>query len=196
MYRNLLITIFCCLPLTAVAQNEMSKETLEKLLQTKIRTVQTFAYNPILIEAVKAQNAQNLSMETIKQRDEEWSNNDRITAFKMSLQRNKAGRYFKRNIDANAALAEAFLTDNQGANVAAYPATSDYWQGDEEKWIASYNNGEGALFIGPLEEDASTNTISAQISAPVKDKGQTIGVLVMGITLNYLEDKQQVVTQQ
>ena len=140
------------------------------------------------------QNAETLSLEMIQQRDEEWTASDRLTPFKLSLQRNKAGRFIKRSVEANPAIAEAFLTDNQGANVAAYPITSDYWQGDEEKWTASFNNGSGKLFIGPLEEDASSGTTSVQISAPVLDGGQTIGVLVMGITLNYLEEKQ--LTQQ
>ncbi|MCB1805254.1 MAG: PDC sensor domain-containing protein, partial [Candidatus Competibacteraceae bacterium] len=178
--------------LTVLAQNELSQEDLEHLLRIKIRTVQTFALNPILIEAVRLQNEQNLSLETIQQRDEKWSGSDRLTAFKLSLQRNKAGRFLKRNVDANDAIAEAFLTDNQGANVAAYPITSDYWQGDEEKWIEAYNNGDGKIYIGPIENDASTNMLSVQISAPVIDDTATIGVLVMGITLNYLQDKQQV----
>ena len=192
MFRKLLVCIVCCLPLTVLAQNELSQEDLEHLLRIKIRTVQTFALNPILIDAVRLQNEQNLSLETIQQRDEKWSGSDRLTAFKLSLQRNKAGRFLKRNVDANDAIAEAFLTDNQGANVAAYPITSDYWQGDEEKWIEAYNNGDGKIYIGPIENDASTNMLSVQISAPVIDDTATIGVLVMGITLNYLQDKQQV----
>ena len=195
MFKKLLMYLVCCLPLTALAQANFSEQELQRLLGIKIRTTQTFALNPILINAVRQQNAEGLSLETIQQRDQEWTASDKLTPFKLSLQRNKAGRFLKRTVEANPAIAEAFLTDNQGANVAAYPVTSDYWQGDEEKWTAAYNNGEGKLFIGPLEEDASTNTVSVQISAPVLDRGKTIGVLVMGITLNYLEEKQQVTQQ-
>jgi hypothetical protein len=183
------------LPLVAAAQSTVSQQDLEELLATKIRTVRTFAYNPILTAAVREQNAQNLSLETIQERDQKWSGAERMTAFKLSLQRNKAGRFLKRNVDANPALNEAFLTDNQGANVAAYPVTSAYWQGDEEKWTGSFNEGDGKVFIGPVEEDASTNTLSVQISAPVIDGDATIGVLVMGITFNYLQDKQQLTQQ-
>ena len=195
MFKKLLICLVCCLPLSALAQLNLSDQDLRRLLEIKVRTAQTFALNPILIDAVRQQNAENLSLETIQQRDQEWTANDRLTPFKLSLQRNKAGRFLKRTVDANPAIAEVFLTDNQGANVAAYPITSDYWQGDEEKWTAAFNNGDGTLFIGPLEEDASTSTVSVQISAPVLDRGATIGVLVMGITLNYLEEKQQVTQQ-
>lgn len=33
---------------------------------------------------------------------------------------------------------EAFVTDMLGANVAMFPATSDFWQGDEEAFIEAY----------------------------------------------------------
>ena len=97
----------------------------------------------------------------------------------------------KRQVERSTSFNEAFLTDNQGANVAAFPATSDYWQGDEEKWTASFQNGNGVLFIGPLEQDESTQTLAVQVSAPVFDRGRTVGVLVVGITFTYLEARQQ-----
>ena len=90
---------------------------------------------------------------------------------------------------AQPTLIEAFVMDNQGANVATYPFTSDYWQGDEEKWSASYNGGDGKVFVGPLELDTSTQTYAVQVSAPVLDRGETIGVLVVGVTIGYLEAK-------
>lgn len=37
---------------------------------------------------------------------------------------------------------EAFVTDAKGANVAAYPATSDYWQGDEDKFTKAFASGK------------------------------------------------------
>ena len=107
------------------------------------------------------------------------------------MQQNSAGKFLKRQVERSTSFNEAFLTDNQGANVAAFPATSDYWQGDEEKWTASFHNGNGILFIGPLETDQSTQTLAVQVSAPVFDRGRTIGVLVVGVTFTYLEARQQ-----
>ena len=173
----------------AIAQEEFSLKEKENILQVKIRTVQHMAFNPVIVNAVRQQNAQNLSLATIQQRDEEWKTADKLTPFKRSLQNSKAGKLLKRHVTFNDSFNEAFLTDNQGANVAAYPATSDYWQGDEEKWIKSFNNGNGKIFIGPIEEDESTQTAAVQISAPILDQGATIGVLVIGITLDYVESK-------
>jgi len=80
---------------------------------------------------------------------------------------------------------EIFLTDNQGANVAVYPATSDYWQGDETKWSEPFNSGK--VYVGQVEFDESTNTNAVQISVPVIDNGKTIGVLILGIKLSFIE---------
>ena len=178
--------------MTAVnAQQDISQSELEDLLKVKIRTVQHMALNPLLVRAVRQQNATGLTQEEIGRRDKAWRATKELTPFKLSLQTSPAGRFLKSQVERSASFNEAFLTDNQGANVAAYPATSDYWQGDEEKWSESFNNGNGRIHIGSLELDESTNTVAAQVSAPVLDRGRSIGVLVVGVTINYLETRRQ-----
>ncbi|HSS63167.1 MAG TPA: PDC sensor domain-containing protein [Gammaproteobacteria bacterium] len=174
----------------AQEQDAPSQKELKTLLKTKIRSVQHMALNPTVIRATRRQNSETLTLDLIKQRDEEWKSTKELTHFKRSLQENDAGRFLKRVIGINESFNEAFVTDNQGANVAAFPATSDYWQGDEEKWTASFNDGTGKVFIGPLEYDDSTKTYAVQISAPLYDRGTTIGVLVVGVTLDYLKTRQ------
>lgn len=175
----------------AGAQEDIGESELEDLLRVKTRTVQHMALNPLLVRAVRQQNAQRLSPEEIQRRDTAWKATKEITPFKLSLQTSPAGRFLRDQVQRSTSFNEAFLTDNQGANVAAYPATSDYWQGDEEKWEASYNGGDGKIYIGALELDESTNTVAAQVSAPVLDRGKTIGVLVVGVTISYLQTKRQ-----
>lgn len=176
-------------PGLVAAQEEIDQSELQELLRNKMRTVQHMALNPALIQAVRRQNAEHLDMNTIKQRDDEWKATKKLTPLKRSLQQNSAGQMLERYVSRNPSLNEAFLTDNQGANVAAFPATSDYWQGDEEKWTASFNEGAGKLFLGPVERDESTNTLAVQVSAPLFHQGETIGVLVVGVTFDYLNTK-------
>jgi len=174
---------------TTFAEQAPNQEDLEILLKTKIRSVQHMALNPTVIRAARGQNSENLTLEEIQKRDSEWRQTESLTHYKRSLQENSAGRFLKRMVGLNKTFNEAFLTDNQGANVAAYPATSDYWQGDEEKWSESFNGGNGIIFLGPLEYDESTKAYAVQISAPLHDRGETIGVLVVGVTVDYLEAK-------
>jgi hypothetical protein len=176
-------------PGLVVAQEKIDQDELKVLLRNKMRTVQHMALNPALIQAVRRQNAEGLEMDNIKKRDEEWKATKDLTPLKRSLQENSAGKMLRRYVTRNPSLNEAFLTDNQGANVAAFPATSDYWQGDEEKWTASFNDGAGRLFLGPVERDESTNTMAVQVSAPLFHQGETIGVLVVGVTFDYLSTK-------
>ena len=177
-------------PNLALADEIALNADLESLLKVKIRTVQHMALNPVLVEAVRTQNEEDLKLAEIKKRDDEWRKTKELTHFKRELQENAAGSLLRTYVSRNKALNEAFLTDNMGANVAAFPPTSDYWQGDEEKWSESYNEGEGRIFVGPLEYDESTKTTAVQISAPLLHQGETIGVLIVGVTVDYLESKQ------
>ena len=178
-------------PGTTFSQSERSQGELQELLKVKIRTVQHMALNPILIRAARAQNSQGLSMQVITQRDDQWRATKELTPLKIELQGNAAGRFLRENVRRLEAINEAFLTDAQGANVAAFPPTSDYWQGDEDKWSESFNEGDGRIHVGAIELDESTQAYAAQISAPVFDRGRTIGVLVVGVTVNYLEEREK-----
>lgn len=169
-----------------IAQQQIPPGELEELLRVKIRAVKRLAANTVIVDAVKEQNAKDLSLDEIKRIDDEWQATKELTPFKKSLQTNRAGKRLKRSVRRNPTYGEAFLTDNKGANVAAYPATSDYWQGDEKKFIASYDNGEGKVVIGPVEYDESSKTHAAQVSVPILDDGKAIGVLIVGVELDYI----------
>ena len=188
--KNLFLALLC-MPALALAEGGLDQEQIEDLLGIKIRFATHMAFNPSIIRAVELQNQAALTLETIKQRDEIWKNaGDKPNSLIREITQNDVARYFQRRVENNAAIDEVFLTDNQGANVAAFPPTSDYWQGDEEKWAASYNYGNGKVFIGPLEYDDSTRKTQVQISAPVISNDNTIGVLVLGVSVDYLEGRQ------
>lgn len=154
---------------------------MQSVIATHALRVKAWAAYPLLIEAVKDQNQQNISLEEIKRIDSDWlagKADDLATA----LMDNPVGQYLTEKINKNKFLyTEAFLCDNQGAVVGEYPKTTDYWQGDEDKFIQSYNNGKGRDYIGPLMFDESTQAYSVQVSVPVLYGGRTIGVLVVGL---------------
>lgn len=189
--KKILIAMLLIAPGLLQAQGELSQEEIENLLGVKIRFATHMAFNPSIIRAVEQQNSQKIALAEIKQRDDAWKGADgKLIPLIRETTQNDVAQYFQRRVENNSSIDEVFLTDNQGANVAAFPATSDYWQGDEEKWTASYNNGEGVVFIGPLEFDDSTQKTLVQISAPVISNDETIGVLVLGVSVDYLEGKQ------
>ena len=191
MYLKILLMLFMFSPSLLLAQTNLDEAQIEELLGVKIRFASHMAYNPIIIRAVEAQNSQKISLAEIKKRDEIWTGDDNSSnALIREITRNDVARYFRRRVENNSAIDEVFLTDNQGANIAAYPPTSDYWQGDEEKWTASFNGGNGVVFIGPLELDESTNKTQVQVSAPIVSNEKTIGVLILGVSVDYISAQQ------
>ncbi len=139
-----------------------------------------WANSPLIYNFLIEQNNKNISLETIKAIDREWiAGNQNELA--ISLQENKIGKYLKEKVLSSPLIVEAFLCDKRGAVIALFPKTTDYWQGDEDKFIKSYGNGNGRIYLGPLSFDKSTNTYSVQISVPVNDWNDTIGVLVVGL---------------
>ena len=191
MHKKLLIAMFMVFPLLSQAEGGLSDAEIEELLEVKIRFATHMAFQPNIIRAVESQNSEKLTLAQIKERDALWVDaNGGGNSLIREITRNDIARYLQRRVENNAAIDEVFITDNQGANVAAYPPTSDYWQGDEGKWTSSFNAGDGKVFIGPLEPDASTNKTQVQISAPIISNDATIGVLVMGVSVDYLSAQQ------
>jgi hypothetical protein len=171
----------------AAAQQTLDRQEVLDRLDGKLRGVRHIAFHPEIVRAVRTQNNEGLSMELIQQRDAEWRAAQQETDLQRSLSQRRASQVLKTLVERNPDFSEAFATDNQGANVAMFPATSDYWQGDEAKWTNSFNDGEGRVWIGEVELDESSGLVAVQVSVPILDQGETIGVLVIGITQDYLQ---------
>ena len=168
------------------AQAEMSQADLQNLLKDRIDGLQFLTKNAMLLQAVQEQNRKQVSLDEIKKIDKEWIAG--TSPLIKELQENKVGKFLKNIIVQQAdTYSEVFLTDDQGANVACYPATSDYWQGDEAKFIKSYNGGNGTVYVGPASFDESTKTNAVQISVPMIYNDKAIGVLIIGVKVSVLE---------
>ena len=161
----LLTSSVCCVKTYAQGPlydyNEIQLAILEQA-----KTVVTMAGSESIIRAVEEHNSLGLAMDEILSRDKQWISSNGSEAFKISLQENRAGVILKSMVLRNRAMySEAFLTGHKGANVGAYPSTSDYWQGDEEKFTIAFNQGRGQLLITPVEFDKSSGTYAAQVAA-------------------------------
>lgn len=80
-----------------------------------------------------------------------------------------------------------FVMDNLGANVCMSDKTSDHWQGDEPKFTESYKGGQGAVHIGDVIFDDSTQAYLVQVSVPVTDGGTVIGAITIGVDVDKVE---------
>ena len=85
----------------------------------------------------------------------------------------------------NGLFTEIFVMDNKGLNVGQSSATSDYWQGDEDKWQQSFLKGPDAVFVDGMKFDTSAGQYLRQISVSVNDpqSGDAIGAVTVGVNV-------------
>lgn len=149
--------------------------------------------DPTIVEAVKAQNARNagLSQADIDALDQQWRAETSAGSKPLieATLSNPLSQYLKKLKDDSQGLyTEIFVMDAKGLNVGQSDVTSDYWQGDEDKWQRTYPVGPDALLIGEVEQDESTQRFQTQVSLSVVDPadGAVIGAVTVGIDVETL----------
>ncbi len=140
--------------------------------------------DPVIVAAVKAQNAKGVSLDDIKAMDAKWKEHAGVADYMQALMNSEVGQHIRKIQESKKYYAEIFVMDNQGANVAMTDKTSDYWQGDEAKFQKSFAGGKGAVFVDEVEFDDSAQAYLCQVSVPVVDGGKVIGAITFGIDVD------------
>lgn len=150
----------------------------------------------IIVRTVKEANKEaTRTLEEIKQLDNKWRETQGIDGWIGGFLNNPCANYLKEvqktAIKTEKSLyAELFLMDKQGNIVAETNKTTDYWQGDENKFIKSFADGNGAIFIDEPFFDESTKGYLIQVSVPIRDPDtqKAIGALTVGIDIDILAE--------
>jgi hypothetical protein len=81
------------------------------------------------------------------------------------------------------AVTEIFVMDGWGWNVGQTGGTSDFYQGDEGKWQATFASGDPKeVEVLPIVEEDGVKY--SQISLPIKDGGKNIGAVTIGVDVS------------
>lgn len=162
------------------------------VIDAKVRTfakekLLPLTMHEVLVREVKAQNARKVPLAEIKTVDKEWV----AAEAELPIQKEKIGNPCADAIrgiaKGLAPLREIFAMDDQGANVGQNNLTSDYWQGDEDKWSKSFAGGKGGIDVGKPKFDKSANTTQQQVSLPLIDAdGSVIGAITFGVAIDAL----------
>lgn len=154
--------------------------------------VMTWINDPVVINAVKAQDArnENLTQADINALDRKWRVEVESPEKPLidGILENKLSKFLQEKQAASKGIiTEIFVMDNKGLNVGESDVTSDYWQGDEAKFQKSYGAGPDGFFVDAAKKDESTQQFQAQASFTLKDKtGKPIGAVTVGISLDNL----------
>lgn len=183
-----LITCAACAYLSPALANEF-----EAPLKAQAEVIKVWLSDPVIIAAINSQNAANakLTQADIDALDKQWRA-ETTAADQPLIQKtlgNSLSAFLKqKQTSSNGLYAEIFVMDNHGLNVGQSEITSDYWQGDEDKWQKTYSAGANAIHLSEVEKDESTQAFQAQLSLPVVDPASAavIGAVTIGINVEAL----------
>jgi hypothetical protein len=188
MKKKVLISMVITISLTiGTVGGHAAEKAPQRVLDLAYSELIKLETDPIIVKAVNAENAKGKTLDQIKAMDEKWKTTPGIAAFMRELMESECGKYLREIQQSAPYYAEIFVMDNQGANVAMTDKTTDYWQGDEAKFIEAYKEGTGSIHISDVEFDESSQVYLVQVSVPVKDGENVIGVITIGIDVDIIE---------
>lgn len=169
---------------------QVSEYEREKIKQTLLPLMQEWMAFPEMAQAVAQQNKRDLEkpIAELLHQDHVWQlefkNN--APAFSLKVLENELSqvlREFKRQ--TGSLVTEIIVTDARGFNVGISDMTSDYWQGDEAKYLQIINRPADTLFFDAVLYDESTRRFQVQLSLQLYQKGnpQAIGVMTVGVDI-------------
>lgn len=141
----------------------------------RVALARAIASDPEIRKAVAAKNREGESAAAIERRDREWGSSP---ALRSRFTTGPCADRIRAMTGDDPLVVEVILMDQRGANVCLSRATSDYWQGDEDKWSKTFVEGQDP-FVDEPAFDASSATSAVQLSVPVTDGGRRIGALTL-----------------
>jgi hypothetical protein len=94
------------------------------------------------------------------------------TAKSAALLDTAASRYLRDIVAHDRIYRELLLTDRNGRLIAASGSTSDYFQGDEDWWMAAHDDGQrGRVSVTDVRFDQSARVSAIEIAVPVAAPG-------------------------
>lgn len=165
--------------------SEYERQQIKELL---IRKIERWKRLPKLEALLKAQNAksQRFSKQDIAERDKKWMQAFLQDEFSYSIDvvdQELSAHLREIKKQSQDMITEIIVTDAQGLNIAVSDMTSDYWQGDEEKFTEAFSKPANTMHFGEINYDESTKRFQLHLSVPLytEETFEPLGVMVFGV---------------
>ena len=182
--KKVIITAVICLALMCYGTVSAEQKAPQKIIDLANTTLVKLGVVSVIVKAVKTENAKGKTLQEIKEMDKKWRATPGVADFMQTLMESECGQHLRRLQQTTPYYAEIFVMDNQGAIVCMTNKTSDYWQGDEAKFLETYKGSSGTVHIGEVEFDDSAQANLVQVSVPVQDGDRVIGAITIGIDVD------------
>lgn len=169
-----------------VSANDISNAVVAELRSMMVSNV------ALISLAAQNQRLAGLGQARIDELDKQWraeaeSDNQPLIA---QLMGNPLSSYLiRKKAESNGLFAELFVFDATGMNVGQSSVTSDYWQGDEDKYQKTFAVGPDAVFVDAIEYNDETRQRRRQVNFTIVDPetGESIGGATVEINVDELE---------
>lgn len=172
---------------TLSAQIDQNAAASDKVKAFAKATLVPVTVDAVLVREIQAQNAKKVPLADIQKNDQAWQKAEEELPLQKECLGNATATEVRTLVKAMPAVRECFVMDDQGANVGQNELTSDYWQGDEDKWQKSFAGGKGGVDVGKLKFDKSANANLQQVSLPIiAADGTVVGAITFGLDVDKL----------
>lgn len=185
MKKMVFVAVLVCVG--AAGHAWCAEKTPARVLDFTNSVLTKYGSDQTVVTAVKNENVKGKTLEQIKSVDSKWIKSPGVDSFMKEMLENNCSKFTRKICDKYNSIVEVIVMDNKGANVAMSGKTTDYWQGDEAKFIKSFNNGAGVVFPDDVKFDESSQTYVSAVSVPVVDGGKTIGVICFMIDVDKIK---------
>lgn len=187
-FRALAGALVACIPVFA-AGGAAADEGL--IRQYVIEEIRDWSASPVVLLTLEASNERYASLDQagIDALDRQWraerevEDQPLITAV---LSSPLSSYLTKIQARSRGLYTEIFVMDAQGLNAGQSSITSDFWQGDEDKWLKTFQVGPDALFIDEIEVNDETGTENAQVNLSLAQDGKVVGAITVEINVTEL----------
>jgi len=178
------LAVVAFLPVVALASSFEITPAVNAELEKQSKSLATWAADPVVVAAVKEQNAKGpiAGMDNGK-----WKTVRRSDPMVQGLAGNAAGQFLRKKIESSSGtLDKVFLNGAQGEKVAFAEKTISYIHKGQEKFDVPMSTGKPWQMTKPWF-DESLQAYAIQVAVPIIDGGKAIGVLVASVPVTYLE---------
>ena len=192
MKKLILALSMIALPLASYAEQPQIYDIIDSDLDKKIADILN---NEIVVRSIQIQNKnhENLKQNDINDLDQEWRRQTKVENQPLisSLLNRPLSAYLTRiQAHSGGIFTEIFVMDNKGLNVGQSSMSSDFWQGDEDKWQKTYLKSANQKFIDEPEFNEKRDVWVVQYNIAITDnEGKNVGAATFELNLSELGRK-------
>jgi hypothetical protein len=180
MVTALVVSFLLC-PQAARPAGAGAVARVRELAAARVPLAQAVARDADAVTAVVESNNRAESLADVKRKDAMWIA-QRIYPLRKQIVGRPCSIKLRKLVGDDPNVVEAFVMDDRGALVCATVETSDYWQGDELKWIRTFQQGRD-VFVDEPALDTSTGVYAVQLSVPMGEAGRRVGAVTFTLKL-------------